>query len=427
MSSNAVELKGEKEQMNRRFWIIMSGHTISMLGTSFGTIAQAWLVYELTGSKLAMGTILMMGTLPETLLRLLGGPLVDRFNRIALLRNLNILQMLVYAIAPALAATGLLQVWHLYAVAVLAGLSRALYAPAAFSLMPLIVPREQLVRANSLSQSLITGVGLAGPALAGALVAAVGPVPALVFDAISYGIGALSLAFIPTAVGHVERRPGARGSYWGQMAEGFLVFRQMPALLVVMLAVAAINFATTAGNSMLVPFVREQLLGSAAAVGLLGSAITAGSFLGSLLISWLGDVKQRRLSMMLPLAVSGGAISLLALLRPGQILVAAALLVVCGAGLGMFNPQNQALFQRLIPLEMQGRVASVRLTITWGVMPLSSFLGSLVAEGAGLPVMLALFGLVPVVAVMFALGGSALRSIDGDPVSAPAAPVGARA
>lgn len=413
--------------MNRRFWIIMSGHTISMLGTSFGTIAQAWLVYELTGSKLAMGTILMMGTLPETLLRLFGGPLVDRFNRIALLRNLNIIQMVVYAIAPTLAVAGLLQAWHLYLIAVLAGLSRALYAPAAFSLMPLIVPREQLVRANSLSQSLTTGVGLAGPALAGALVAAVGPVPALVLDAVSYGVGALSLAFIPTAVGQVERRPGARGSYWGQMAEGFLIFRQIPALLVVMLAVAAINFATTANNSMLVPFVRERLMGSATAVGLLGSAVMAGNFLGSLAIGWAGDIKRRRLSMMLPLATSGAAISLLALLGPGELLPAAALLVLCGVGLGMFNPQNQALFQRLIPQEMQGRVASVRLTIAWGVQPVSAFLGSLVAERAGLPVMLALFGLVPVVAALLAISGSALRSIDGDPGPAPAQALGVRA
>ncbi|MDF2627646.1 MAG: hypothetical protein K0R39_1477 [Symbiobacteriaceae bacterium] len=405
--------------MNRRFWIIMSGHTISMLGTSFGTIAQAWLVYELTGSKLAMGTVLMMSTLPETLLRLFGGPLVDRFNRIALLRNLNIIQMMVYAIAPALAMAGLLQVWHLYAVAVLAGLSRALYAPAAFSLMPLIVPREQLVRANSLSQSLTTGVGLAGPAMAGALVAAVGPVPAMVLDVVSYGLAALSLVLIPQAVGVVQHRPGARGSYWGEMAAGFRVFRQIPALLVVMLAVAAINFATTANSSMLVPFVREQLGGSATAVGFLGSALTAGNFLGSLAIAWAGDMKRRRLAMMLPLAVSGGTIAALSLLTPGHLTAAAALLVLCGVGLGMFNPQNQALFQRLIPQEMQGRVASIRLTIAWGVMPLSAFLGSLVAERAGLPAMLALFGLVPVVVALLAISSSALRSIDGDAAAGP--------
>ncbi len=408
--------------MNRRFWTIMTGHTINMLGTSFGTIAQAWLVYELTGSKLAMGTIFMLGALPETLLRLLGGPLVDRFNRIALLRNLNLLQALVYAITPVLALTGVLQVWHLYGIAVLAGLSRALYAPAAFSLMPMIVPREQLLRANSVSQSLTTGVGLLGPVAAGALVAALGPVPAMVIDVASYLLGAISLMLIPQEIGKVPQRTGGTaGSYWEQMAEGFLVFRQIPALLVVMVAVAALNFATNAGSTMMVPFVREQLGGTAQTVGLLGSCITAGAFLGSMLLGWTGEIKRRRLAMMMPLVLSGITVSSMAFMGRGYILPAAALLILCGVGLGMFNPQNQALFQRMVPLNLQGRVNSVRLTIAWGVMPLSSFLGSLVADQAGLPVMYAAFGLVPVVVALLAISSSALRSIDGEQQGARAA------
>jgi MFS family permease len=405
--------------MNRHFWIMTGGQAISNLGSSFGQIAQAWLVYELTGSKLAMGTIFLLGLIPETILRLLGAPLVDKVNRVHLLRRMESLQTVIYALPPLLAATGYLQLWHLYVLAVLAGLARALYVPTYFAILPSVVSKEQLVRANSISQTILNGVYLAGPALAGILVNWAGAIPALAIDGVSYAASALSLFLIPTSLGRVESKPTSGGGYFAKLSEGITFYRQTPALFLVMLVVAAANFGTTPVFNMLVPFVREQLGAGAQAVGFVTAAFPTGVMLGGLLINWLGEPKSRRLGMTLSISLSGTLIMAMGLLGSGQILLAILLWFASGVTIGYFNPMNAALHQRMVPDELRGRVQAVRLTIGWGINPIAAFLGSLVAEQAGLPTMMVVVGLVSFLVPLLVLSSRSLRGIEDRPATCP--------
>lgn len=408
--------------MNRNFWLLTGGQAVSMLGSGFGQIAMAWLVYDLTGSKLAMGTLFLLTMVPETLLRLLGAPLVDRFNRLYLLRAMDLIQMVLYAVPPLIALTGQLQLWHLYAFAVVAGLTRALHAPAYFALVPNIVPKESLVRANSFAQSLTTGINMLGPILAGVLVATVGAMPALIIDSASYGLSALAMIILPAALGDVERQANTGAGYLTQLTDGIKFYRTAPALLTVMMAVAASNFATSATNNMMVPFVREQLNGGADAVGWITSAMTGGVLLGGLLIGWLGEPKRRRIGLLLPGIVGGVAVVSLSLLGEGQVLPAMLLIGLNGLQIGYFNPQNSALYQRMVPDNLRGRVMAVRLTLAWGIMPFASFLGSLVAEQTSLPTMHLTFGLVPLAVGLIFLRSRSLQALEPGAEASPERP-----
>lgn len=403
--------------MNRHFWILTSGQAVSMLGSSFGQIALAWMVYELTGSKLAMGTIFLMGLVPETILRLLGAPLADRWNRVYLLRAMDLAQVATYSLMTLLTLTGTLQIWHLYAIAVAAGLARALYVPTFFALIPSVVPSESLVKANSFSQTLLFGVNMVGPAVAGALVSLAGAVPALAIDSLSYGLSALSLFLVPAALGQVEQKAAASTSYTAQLTEGIRFYKQTPALLLMMLTVAASNFAMTPASNMLVPFVREQLGAGADAAGLVTAALPAGAVLGGLLLNWLGEPRSRRFGMTLPLAFGGATVMAMALVGQGQIWLALLLWFVNGLTIGFFNPQNATLHQRMVPADLRGRVQAVRLTIGWGVQPAATFLGSFIAERSGLPAMLLVVGLVNLVVPLMVLAAPALRAVENPPAN----------
>lgn len=408
--------------MNRNFWILTAGETLSILGSNFGRMAQAVLVYNLTGSKLAMGTILLLAMGTETLVRLLGSPLIDRFNRIRLMRTLNLLTTVTYAAPPLLALLGLLQVYHLYLFAVLAGLATALYAPAYFALIPSVVQGQALVQANSISQTVTSIAGLVGPAIAGLLIAALGPVPAMAIDAVSYALATIGLFLLPVAIGQVSRRPAATGEgYLGQLASGVRFYRSVPVLILALAGAALMNFSLSAGSAMLVPFVQERLALDVAAVGALSSALSGGMLLGGVLIGWIGQGRNRILSMMAPLAGSGLAMAAFGLLGRGQLIPAMIAWGAVGLGIGIYNPQSNALYQRLVPDELRGRVMSVRLTVAWGASPLGASLGSIVAAWAGLPVMFLGFGLLTILLAGFALRrGARLQSqTEVAPVPAP--------
>ncbi|MDF2629306.1 MAG: major facilitator superfamily 1 [Symbiobacteriaceae bacterium] len=410
-----------KEGLSRSFWLLTAGQTINQMGSSVGGLAQAWLVYDLTGSKVAMGTILLLAMVPETLLRLFGSPLVDRFNRIKMMRLMDLVQAGVYAVTPLLYSLGQLEVWHLYILAVLAGLTHALYQPAFMSLVPSVVPQGALVRANSISQGAANTVTLLGPALGGLVVALAGPVPALVVDAASYGLTALMLFALPLGLGAVERRR-VSGGYVQQLTEGVRFVWQTPVLLVTLGLAAAWNLNAAAGGAMLVPIVRDQLGAGATGVGALVSAAGAGMLAGSLLAGWKGEFRRRRFSMTLPLMLAGLTNVAMAWVGNGGLPVAMVLWASGGFIMSFFTPQSMALFQSMVPDDLRGRVMAVRLTVAWGVMPMGSFIGALVAEHAGVSMMQMLFGLVPILAGLAAMGSVPLRSLDHEA----ARPAGAR-
>lgn len=400
--------------LGRSYWILWCGQVVSALGDGFGNIALSWLVYDLTRSMLAMGTLFSVGLLPQLLLWLVGAPLVDRVNRRRLMAALDVIRCGIYAIPPVLAATGQLSLWHLYALNLAAAAAGALYQPASMALLPSLVDNGQLVKANAISDGAYRATSLAGPLLAGLVVAGWGSHPALLLDSVSFALAALSLRLLPATVGVVSGKGMARPRYVSEAMEGFRFFGRVPALLIVVVLSAFYNLGVSVITPLYVPFIRDQVGGSAKVLGLSYSLSAFGFVVGSAILGGLGELRQRRLLVTGALSLSGLLMALFAVVGRGQAAFAVGIDALLGVLHPFFYTLVSYLFQRLVPDRLRGRASAVRLLIARSLTPLGAFLGALAAERIGLQSTFLLAGLPVAILAGVSCLIPALRGIDGD-------------
>src|ERR671932_1404257 len=152
----------------RLFWI---GQLISLTGTWMQTTAQAWLVIQLTKSPFALGLVTTLQFLPIMLLSLVGGVITDRLPKHRLLIVTQTLALSQAAVFGTLVATGVIQLWHIYLLALIQGTINAIDNPSRQAFVPELVGREYLVNAVALNSMLFNGARIIGPALAGIMIA----------------------------------------------------------------------------------------------------------------------------------------------------------------------------------------------------------------------------------------------------------------
>ncbi|MGE5508905.1 MAG: MFS transporter [Chitinophagales bacterium] len=399
------------------FSLLVCGQTVSVLGDFFGIAAQSVLVYRLTGSKVAMGTLWLCHFLPMVLFRLISGPLLDRVDRRRLLMAAEWTRVVAFAAPAALYAAGLLKVWHLFGFAFVVGTAEAVFFPVLMAVIPEIVPEARLARANALIEGSRNVMALVGPALGAAFVQAFGPGPALLLDAASFATSATSVWLLRSPIRHQLSDPGE--PFLRRLAEGYRFFQDHQELLWLVGALAVANAGQAAISAQFLPYATEQLGTTVAGMGMLESAIAAGAVAGTLVAGLFGEITWRRLSLLGSLAVLGlGTVALgLAHRFPTALLLA----VAYGAGGPFFNIVYVTLYQRLVPDHLRARVFALRMVLSTAAMPVGSFLGGLAAEAWGLQPLFVAAGLFTALAAILTYFHPVLRRIDGE-LSGPAAP-----
>jgi MFS family permease len=174
--------------------MLWAGQTVSRLGDSIFTIALASWVPERTNSAAAMGAVLVCTSLPRLFLLLVGGVVVDRLPRLALLLAADLLRGVVVLVIAAVAATGMLALWHLYALGAVLGLAAAFFFPAYTAAIPELLPPELLPSASSLRSISLRLAGVIGPAAGGVIVANGGSSLAFALDGLSFLASAACIA-----------------------------------------------------------------------------------------------------------------------------------------------------------------------------------------------------------------------------------------
>jgi MFS family permease len=182
----------------RDFRLLWLGGSISMLGSQFSLVALPWLVLQLTGDPLALGIVLALGGIPRAAFILLGGAIADRFSPRTILVLCDWINFVLSALLALLVFTGLMQVWMLYVFSLITGLLAGFVMPAASSVLPVLVPENDLQAANSISMGTQQLTAFAGPALAGLIIGAYsksveGVAVAFTVDAITFAICAIML------------------------------------------------------------------------------------------------------------------------------------------------------------------------------------------------------------------------------------------
>ena len=355
----------------RRLW---AGSTVSMCGDQFYLVALPWLVLHLTGSAVAMGTILMAAAVPRAVLMLMGGAFSDRVSpRRILMTTASARAVLVGAIGV-LVGVGAIRLWHLYLLGFAFGIADAFAMPASQAFLPSLVGREDLVAANSLVQSTAQLTTIVGPAPAGLVIKAVGTVWAFAFDAVSF-------LFIPAALWTLAdpaRDPPASGRppVWRSIDEGLrYVLRDVPLRTLVLLA-SAINFCLSGPIGVGLPYLTKTRFNSPTAFGVAVSAVAAGGLLGASLAG-VWRVRHRGILILAVSSVLGFCLGSMGVL-PSLPAIAAVLLVM-GTCAGFANVQIMAWLQQRVEASVRGRVMSVLMLPGMGLLPVSLAVAGLLA------------------------------------------------
>ena len=383
------------------FRLLFTGESISVIGDNFHFVALAWLTLQLTGSGLALGSVLMVAAIPQVIFMLVGGALSDRFSPRSLMLYSNAFRAVVVGIVAALVLTGNAALWQLYIMAAIFGVVDALFYPALNAVVPMLVDEPTLAPANALMQGSQQFATLIGPALAGFVVAWVQTGPAFAFDAVSFAVAATALVFVrggrrTTAAG--EHATGdAKPSLLATIRAGLGYAWADPAVRSLILLTAAFNFAFTGPLLVGLPFMSDHGLGGGSATfGLLLSGFGAGALFGAIAAGSIARLP--RMGTVVLLIAIGLGIGLGLLGVAPNVATAFALLIAMGLGAGFLNVNIISWLQGRTAEEMRGRVMSMVMLGSVGLAPFSYALAGAVVDLGPVALMFAVAGGIVVIA-----------------------------
>jgi DHA3 family tetracycline resistance protein-like MFS transporter len=366
----------------RRFRLLWSGLTISLLGDGIYLVAIAWQVYELSNAPTALALVGICLTVPQVTFVLVGGAITDRLERRLVLLTADAVRGVAVGVVGALAVTGHLRLWHLFLLAAVFGIGSALFGPAFSAIVPELVPEELILQANSLERFVRPlAIRFVGPAIGGVIVDRAGAGTAFLFDAASFGASIAALLAIGRlpALEALDRRT----SLLGDVGEGIAYVRSQPWLLGTVLATSIGMLFFLGPVYVLLPLVVKQSLdGTAGDLGLAFAAGGVGAMVASFVLAGRGLPRRPLTIMYLCWAAMCLQLVGYAAARSLWHVVVVALL---GTALLVYGQILwTTLLQRLVPRSLLGRVASVDSLLSWGLTPVSYALTAPVVRALGL-------------------------------------------
>lgn len=363
---------------DRNFLVFWGTQTFSVLGDSFSVIAFPLLMLEATGSLLQMGLLTSVMAVGSLSMGLVGGAIVDRFDRRRLLIACDVARLLLFAAVPVCWAIEP-QTWLLFVVAGVASVFGQLFQITYITAVPNIVGRERVAEANSKLQATASLASIGGPALAGLVAAALGVTAAIAIDAATFGISALGLLAVrltrvaPAAAG---ARPGLGRDLRTGFVTGARFLWRHPVLRVLTIFLTITTFVTYGLTDVIIYQVRHGLGQSENVVGYVMAAAGAGTCLAAVMSAWL----RRRFGFgacwLTAMSLCGAAGVALALNR--DVIVIGAAAFVFWFGLMLAAVSSMSLRQLVTPDPLLGRVTAAFWTIHYSLAPL----GAAVLTGA---------------------------------------------
>ncbi len=267
---------------HRNFQLFFSGQLISVTGTWMQSIAEAWLVYRLTGSSLLLGTTGFCSQFPVFLVAPLGGIVADRYSRQRVVIATQIASMILALSLAILTLTHLVQVWHVLVLAALLGVVNAFDIPGRQAFLVDMVGKEDLMNAIALNSSMFNAARIVGPAVAGILVAKIGEGWCFFANGISYiaVIAGLLMMRVPN-----PSRLASAASPVAHMMEGFRFVRHTKPIWVILLLLGLVSLVAMPYTVLMPIFADKILHGGASGLGILMGATGAGALLGALTLA----------------------------------------------------------------------------------------------------------------------------------------------
>ena len=387
----------------RWLWL---GSVASFAALQMQIIARGWLVWEMTGSELALGIVSFAFGVPIFLFSIFGGAVTDRLNK----RNLIIATQAAYAlinlVIAVLITMNMIEYWHLVASAVGIGFTFVFNSPARQAIIPELVQRRELLNAISLNATVMNVMRVVGFALGGVLLPVIGYAgvfyAVVVFNvaatALTARISLPSKATMPTPEAAMAQATGGMGSpsrntpiqflkdMWRDLLEGLSYVRHSP-LIISLLAMAFVPLTFGLPYMNLMPAFASEVLGlSETGYGVLMAMTGVGALIATLAIASLGDFRRKGILLLALALVFGVMLTFFSISRSYPLSLA--ILVGAGAGGAGYMAVNNTLLQSNVPRRILGRVMSIYM-ITFAMMPMGTLPLGAVSEAVGPTIALA--------------------------------------
>lgn len=389
-----------------QYRLLFGGQLLSVVGDRISVIAIPFAVLAIGGGAGEVGLVSGAQFLPFLLFALPAGVLADRLDRRRLLIASDVVRLAAQATAGLLLVTGQAEVWHLVLTAFAFGSADALFGPAFTGLLPqTVADRRNLQPANALRGMSYSAGSVAGPAIAGLLIALTGPGTALLVDA---GTFAVSIAcLVPLRPARVERgevpEPFVKG-----LAGGFAEVRSRPWVWPFLGGLAVYHAVVLPSVFVLGPVLAEEELGGASSWATIVALFGVGAIAGDLLLlRWRPSRALRAAAVLLIFASLQAAIIGSGLGTAGI----AALECLAGIAVTAFFTLWEVTLQEHIPEDRLSRVSSYDYLASAGVMPLGGMVAGVVAEAAGLQATLIGMSVIGVAAALAVLSVRAVREL----------------
>jgi predicted MFS family arabinose efflux permease len=384
----------------RDFSLLWGGQTVSEIGSQVTVLALPTLaIFTFHAGPAAIGLLVASQRLPFPVLSLPAGVVVDRVRKRPVMIGCNVARMVILASIPVLSAAGALRLWHLFAASIGMGAFTVFFDLAYLAYVPALVAPDQLLEANSRLEVTWSAGAMAGPGLGGLLVQALGAARAVLADAGSFVVSAVTLVFIRHA--EIKATAVARRHALRELGDGLRHVFGNPVLRSQLLCLTAAGVFAHAYEAPLFVFAYGRLHMSPGLLGAIFAAGGAGSIFGSTVaMRVIARVGVGR-TMAFTDAVAIGlyaAIPLAVFLPPAALLFP--LFIVIGAIATAGNVAQMTLRQSLSPASLQGRMSSVFRSFFWGAWPLGNLLGGVLAAAIGATTTLWLTALLGAIASM---------------------------
>ncbi|MBX3066958.1 MAG: MFS transporter [Anaerolineae bacterium] len=363
------------------FRLYLGGQAVSLIGTWLQVTAQAWVVWQLTGSESALGVVTMLNSLPVLFLSPWAGVWADRLDRRKLLIGTQVGAMLLAFVLAFLTQTNMVQLWHVYTLSFMLGVVAALDMPAQQAFVGDLSGMGEVRKAVNLNILCLQISRVLGPSLAGVIVARLGIAPAFWLNGLSF------LAVIATLVlvrsSQVRSSSGSNVNPIRQLGEALNYLRTQPRMLDMYLFAALITLFVFSVVMNILPAVADVVLhGDAETLGALMAASGAGALVSVLIVVPLAQAYK--CTGVILLAAAFWMSFWLTVFSHSTVLPLSLLSMFFGSmGAPAVMTMALGLVQVMSPLEMRGRLLSLFTMISFGIQPIASLFIGFMAENIG--------------------------------------------
>lgn len=383
------------QHRNYQLWFF--GQLVSVAGTWMQSIAQGWLVYQISHSEFALGLVGFAGAIPILFITPFGGVVADRVPKRTLLVITQTVMMLLAFVLAVLVFTNVVQVWHVIMMAVLLGIANAFDAPARQSFVVDMVGREDLTNGIAMNSIMFNGARVIGPALGGVVLAAVGTGWCFLLNGVSFL--AVIAGLMAMRMPRVAARPPSSASAWQQLKDGLHYAGERSEIVSLLVLASVFGLFGNAYSALLPAFVDQVYHAGANGYGFLNAAVGLGAVTGAFMIAQFVDRARR--GTWLFFANQGFSVLLFIFAFNGNFPLA----LLAGFGLGLcFMIQNtniNSLLQTRVDDAMRGRVLSLYTLSFFGLAPFGNLISGALAQQWTLTGSVAVFAAFNLVASVF--------------------------